>query len=140
MDHWHDVESDREVWVLAMRGVADWPVKTPWACANFGLFVALERVVDATPIAEAASSQGLVVAFAWGPGCAIVEEAFDDAIEERALVTTSRAHETLEEALELFFAIEPPRESGAWCIAAFGEALEKRVTRALERRGAKRRS
>jgi hypothetical protein len=139
VDRWHDVESDREVWVIAMPSVADWPAKTPWACANFGLFVALERVVDVTPLAEAASSQGLAVAFAWGPGCAIVEDAFDDAIAEQALVTSSHADESLEEALELFFAIEPPRECSAWCIAAFG-TLEKRVTRALERRGAKRRS
>jgi hypothetical protein len=113
--------------------------------------VLTEHVVDAAPFAKKAVARGVAVVCAWGPGCTMIEEMFDDAIvdanpnetEKNVVLTTSHEGESLEEAMEFFLDVILPAKDRAdqcraWCIAAFGEDLHKRVTRAMERREAKR--
>jgi hypothetical protein len=150
VERWHDTESDRDVWVVELGSVDDWPAKTPWACAGFGLLVAAERVIDVAPLAETAVDQGVAVVCTWGPGCSMIEDMFDEAIvaknpnetDKDVIITTSHADESLEEAIEFFLAIDAAEDHQkgckAWCIAAFGPELHAAVTRAMKRRGAKR--
>ena len=129
----------------------EWPAATPWSCEGFGLLVLTERVVDVTSLAERAVARGVAVVCSWGPGCSMIEDAFDDAIvdahpsetENDVILTTSHEGESLEEAIEFFLDVILPAKDRAascraWCIAAFGDDLQKRVTRAMERRGANR--
>ncbi len=151
MDRWEDVESARDVFVITLSRADEWPDATPWSCEGFGLLVLTERVVDVVLVAEKAVANGVAVVCAWGPGCSMIEDVFDDAIasaypretDSDVVLTTSHEGESLEEALEFFLDVILPaddRAAGckAWCVAAFGEDLRKRATRAMERRGAKR--
>jgi hypothetical protein len=151
VDRWQDVESARDVFVIALATADEWPDATPWSCEGFGLLVLTERVVDVAPLAEKAVERGVAVVCAWGPGCSMIEDVFDDAIVDAnpretdgdVVLTTSHEGESLEEALEFFLDVILPakdRAEGcrAWCVVAFGEDLHKRATRAMERRGAKR--
>jgi hypothetical protein len=151
VDRWEDVESGRDVFVITLTRAEDWPDATPWSCEGFGLLVLTERVVDVAPLATRALARGVAVVCSWGPGCSMIEDAFDDAIvdahpnetENDVVLTTSHEGESLEEAMEFFLDVILPAKDRAascraWCIAAFGEELPKRVTRAMERREAKR--
>ncbi len=141
VERWTDPDSERDVWVVELSDVSDWPTKTPWSSPSFGLLLLLDHVVDVTPLAETAHEQGLAVASVWGPGCAIAEDAFDEAIGDTSLITSSHPDESLEEAMEFFLAVVPvDRGCEAWCIAAFGPKRKAAAVRALKRRGAKRRS
>ena len=150
MDRWEDVDSSRDVFVITLASAEEWPDATPWSCEGFGLLVLTERVVDVTPLATRAVARGVAVVCSWGPGCSMIEDAFDDAIVDAhpnetandVVLTTSHEGESLEEAIEFFLDVILPAkdrapECKAWCIAAFGEDLHKRVTRAMDRRGAK---
>lgn len=152
MDRWEDVESGRDVFVITLANAEEWPDATPWSCEGFGLLVLTERVVDVVPLATRAVARGVAVVCSWGPGCSMIEDAFDDAIvdahpnetENDVVLTTSHEGESLEEAIEFFLDVILPAKDRApscraWCIVAFGEDLQKRVTRAMERRGANRR-
>jgi hypothetical protein len=139
VERFRDPDSERDIFVIELAEVADWPTKTPWSCGSFGLLLVLDHVVDVAPLATRANAQGLAVASVWGPGCAIVEDAFDEAIGDRSLITSSHPDESLEEAMEFFLAVVPVhRGCDAWCIAAFGPKGRAAVEHALERRGAKR--
>ena len=151
MERWEDVESGRDVFVIALASADEWPDANPWSCEGFGLLVLTERVVAIESLAEKAVARGVAVVCAWGPGCSMIEDVFDDAIvdanpretENDVVLTTSHEGESLEEAMEFFLDVILPAEDRAggckaWCVAAFGEDLHKRATRALERRGAKR--
>jgi hypothetical protein len=149
MGAWRDTKSGRRVWVVDAARVDDWPEPPPWESAGFALLFAAEHVVDVAALAERAVARGLAFACAWGPGCVMIEDAFDEAIvahdrEESAddvRLTTSHADESLEEALEFFLDAATPsvarRETcGAWVVFPIGAALRARVERALKRRGA----
>jgi len=149
VQRWKDPHSGREVWLREASRVEDWPRELPWTSAGFGLLFAADHAVDATAIAEDAVARGVAFVCAWGPGCAMVEEAFDEAIvgsgreetKHDVVLTTSHAEESLEEALEFFLdAATPSRDRAkdcqAWCILALGKGLAKRFERALRRRGA----
>jgi hypothetical protein len=151
VDRWEDVESARDVFVITVASDDEWPDATPWSCEGFGLLVLTERVVDVTSVAKKAVAHGVAVVCSWGPGCSMIEDAFDDAIvdahpnetENDVVLTTSHEGESLEEAVEFFLDVILPAEDRAagckaWCVVAFGEDLHKRVTRAMERRAAKR--
>ncbi len=156
MQRWTDPHSGRRVWVIAARDVDEWPDALPWSCTTFGLLVAAEHAEDVEPLARRALDQGLAFACAWGPGCALTEEGFDDVVAEAVsrrdgaersadvVWTSSHANESLEEAIEFFLdAARPVRprvdECEAWCVFAIGPSLPERVERALRRRGAVRR-
>lgn len=149
MDRWNDVDSGRDVFVITLASAEEWPDPTPWSSEGFGLLVLAERVVDVAALASQAVARGVAVVCAWGPGCSMIEDVFDDAIveanptetENDVVLTTSHEGESLEEAIEFFLDVILPAKDRAgacraWCIAAFGEELHKRVTRAMGRRGA----
>ena len=151
MDRWADVESGRDVFVITVGTSDEWPDITPWSCEGFGLLVLTERVVDVGPLASKAVAGGVAVVCSWGPGCSMIEDAFDDAIvdahpnetENDVVLTTSHEGESLEEAIEFFLDVILPAKDRAascraWCVVAFGDDLQKRVTRAMERRSATR--
>jgi hypothetical protein len=151
VERWADVESGRDVFVITLSRGDEWPDATPWSCEGFGLLVLTERVVDVTFLASRAVARNVAVVCAWGPGCTMIEDAFDDAIvdahpnetENDVVLTTSHEGESLEEALEFFLDVILPAKDraascNAWCVVAFGEDLQKRATRAMERRRAKR--
>jgi hypothetical protein len=148
---WRDPHSGRDVWLCPAASVEEWPREPPWSSAGFGLLVAADHAVDAKAIAKDAVARGVAFVCTWGPGCAIVEEAFDEAIvssgreetKDDVVLTTSHAEESLEEVLEFFLdAATPSRDRveacGAWLVFAVGEGLGERFERALRRRGAKR--
>jgi hypothetical protein len=149
MGRWLDPKSGREVWVVDAERAGDWPGVTPWSSKKFVLLFAAEHVVEIAALARRALEQGMVVAAAWGPGCSMMEDAFDEAIvslqphetEHNVVITTSHADESLEEALEYFLDVSPARDHeadcGAWVIFPLGEGLRGRFERALRRRGAK---
>jgi len=147
--HWFDPQSARHVWVLRADRVADWPEKTTWTCARFGLLFVADRALNVEPLAKRAIEQGLTLACAWGPGCSLVEDGFDDVIVERfpnetsddVVFTSSHGDESLAEAIDFFLDAAVPssaRASGcdAWVIFACGPGNARRVKRALEARGA----
>ncbi len=148
MSRWLDRRTGREVWILDAERAADWPAEAPWSSKKFGLLFAARHVVEIGAMARRALDQGMAFAAAWGPGCAMMEDAFDEAIvaqrpdetEHDAVFTTSHADESLEEALDFFLEIDPARdhvpECGAWVILPLGTELRERFTRALARRGA----
>jgi hypothetical protein len=151
MSHWVDQRSRRDVWVVAAQSARDWPAVLPWASAKLGLLVLTEHVVDAGPLARLALERGLVFASAWGPGCELIEETFDEIIaltrpQETpgdAVLTTSHADESLEETLEFFLEVATPARAHvagceAWVVFAIGTRCREHVERALVRRGAKR--
>lgn len=151
MKRWLDERSGREVWLLDARSVEEWPEVVPWKSAGFALFFAGSRVVAADELAERAVLAGLAYVCAWGPGCALIEEAFDEAIvplssrtetTDNVILTSSHEGESLEEALEIFLdASEPAKDRvatcKAWVVLALEGELAVRVRKALERRGAK---
>ncbi len=150
VQRWVDPYSNRQVWLLGATSVDKWPSTMPWSCVGFGLLLAVDHAVDATELAEDAVARGVAFVCTWGPGCAIVEDAFDDAIvtsgraetKHDVVLTTSHAEESLEEALEFFLdAATPSRDRvkgcGAWFVFAVGEGLRARFERALRRRGAR---
>jgi hypothetical protein len=107
-------------------------------------------VVEAEPLARQALARGLVFASAWGPGCELVEETFDEVIAiarpaetpQDAVLTTSHADESLEEALEFFLEVATPArghaaDCDAWVVFAIGARCREHVERALVRRGAR---
>jgi len=137
--------------VVEAERTRDWPGAVPWASAKFGLLVLTEHVVEVEPLARPGLAQGLVFASAWGPGCELVEEAFDEIIaadrpgetSEDAVLTTSHADESLEETLEFFLEVATPAPANdaaceAWVVLALGTRCVERVVQALERRGARR--
>jgi hypothetical protein len=151
MSRWLDPQSGREVWVVDAARVDDWPDATPWACAKFCLLFAARHVVEVEPLARRAVEQGLATASAWGPGCSMMEEEFDEAIvagggvetADNVVHTTSHPDESLEEALEFFLdAVSPARDyesdCRAWVVFPIGKELHDRFERALERRNAQR--
>jgi hypothetical protein len=144
VERWLDPESKREVWVCEAADSADWPAKTPWSCAGFGLLLLADHLIDAAPLAERAIDQGLAVACVWGPAGAVVEDAIDDVAAQKAsdVVTTSHPYETIEEVLEIFLMLAPAtaREATcqAWCVLALDAEHAKTARRALEHRGARR--
>lgn len=152
LSHWLDPKSRREVWVIAGDRTRDWPAAVPWPSATFGLLVLTEHVVDVDPLARPALAQGLVFASAWGPGCELIEEAFDEIIardrpdetSRDAVLTASHPDESLEETLEFFLEIATTAPAydatcGAWVVFAMGPCVE-RVELALQRRRATRRA
>jgi hypothetical protein len=160
VQRWDDPHSGRKVWLLEAGGdgaaqAKRWPAKLPWTCEGFGLLVIADHVVDVTALAHDAVAAGAAFVSAWGPGCALLEDVFDEAIvssghpETRhdVVLTTSHAEESLGEALDFFLDDASPsrdRVAGcdAWCIfvvAQTGE-LGARVARTLERRGATRKT
>jgi hypothetical protein len=153
MSHWLDVRSNRQVWVLDAQSVRDWPEAAPWSSKGFALLFAAEHVVDVEHLAERAIEQGLAFACAWGPGCSMIEDTFDDAVvdsvrdetSDNALMTSSHADESLEETLEFFLDVVVPAPARvascqAWVVFPVGAALRERVVRGLQKRGAKRES
>jgi len=151
VDRWADEDSGRDVFVVTLAHADEWPDATPWSCEGFGLLVLTEHVIDVAPLATKAVAQSVAVVCAWGPGCSMIEDVFDDAIVDanptetanNVVLTTSHEGESLEEAIEFFLDVILPAKDRAaachaWCVAAFGDDLHKRVTRAMERRGAKR--
>jgi hypothetical protein len=150
MGHWVDQRSRRNVWVVEAQSARDWPAVVPWTSAKLGLLVVTEHVVEAEPLARQALDRGLVFASAWGPGCELVEETFDEVIAiarpaetpRDAVLTTSHADESLEEALEFFLEVATPArghaaDCDAWVVFAIGARCREHVERALVRRGAK---
>lgn len=151
MSRWRDPRTGREVWLLHADSARDWPAQPPWTCDGFCLLFAAEHVVDVSRLARAAIDGGLAFACAWGPGCAMIEEAFDEAIvsdgreetSDDVIMTTSHVDESLDEALEFFLDVVTPAPArvatcGAWVVFPIGAALRGRVERALARRGATR--
>ena len=152
MSHWVDQRSRRDVWVVEAQSSRDWPAAPPWTSSKIGLLVLTEHVVDAEPLARQALARGLVFVSAWGPGCELIEETFDEVIalsrpDETpgdAVLTTSHADESLEEALEFFLEAATPARAhvagcDAWVVFAIGARCREHVERALVRRGAKKR-
>ncbi len=151
VERWADVESGRDVFVLTLARAEEWSDATPWSSEGFGLLVLTEHVIDVGPLAAKAVARGVAVVCSWGPGCSMIEDAFDEAIvdahpsetDNDVVLTTSHEGESLEEAIEFFLDVILPSKDRAaschaWCIVAFCEDLQKRVTRAMERRGANR--
>jgi hypothetical protein len=150
MKRFRDPHSRRHVWVIEATTVSDWPATAPWSCPGFGLLLAAEHAEDAGQLASTAVTQGLAFACAWGPGCSIIEEAFDEAIvgdgsrvetHDDVILTTSHADESLEEAIEFFLDAATPSKTrapgcDAWVVFALGPALARRVENALMKRGA----
>jgi hypothetical protein len=148
--HWLDAKSERHVWVIDATSVADWPAEPPWTCSSFGLLFAAEHVVDVEQLAELALAQGLAIACAWGPGCSMIEDDFDDVIvghetdattDANVVLTTSHADESLGEALDFFLDAALPARAkvarcDAWVVFALGSSNQRRVERALQARGA----
>lgn len=147
---WLDVKSGREVWLLDAARVGDWPDAPPWKSPGFALLFAADHSLAVAKLAERALAQGLAMACTWGPGCAMTEDEFDEAIVDResdetaddVVLTTSHADESLAEALDFFLDAATPsraRVAGcrAWVVFAVGESLAARVARALRRRGAR---
>lgn len=147
---WLDAKSQRHVWVIGATGIADWPAAPPWTCAHFGLLIVAEHVVDIEQLAELALAQGLVFACAWGPGCSMIEDDFDEVIvghetaattEANVVLTTSHADESLGEALDFFLdaALAAPAyvaRCEAWVVFALDSSNQRRVHRALRTRDA----
>ena len=151
MTRWTDGTSGREVVVLDADSTHDWPGEPAWQSGKFCLLLLAEHVVDAEELLESALGQGLVFASAWGPGCEIVEDTFDEVIGEqeapetpdRAILTTSHPDESLEETLEFFLEAVLPAPAhvegcGTWVVFPVGAACRSRVELALERRAARR--
>lgn len=151
MTRWKDLPSGRDVVVLDAETTRDWPGAPAWRSAKFCLLLLAEHVVDPGPLLARALPQGLVFASAWGPGCELVEESFDEEIAgdgERpeepgsAILTTSHPDESLEEALEFFLeAVCPAPEHvhgcDTWVVYPVGAACRARVETALRRRAAR---
>jgi hypothetical protein len=148
---WLDTRSGRRVWVIARDRASEWPEGVPWTCRGFALLFAAERAFDVRRLAERALDQGLAMACAWGPGCALVEDGFDEVIvaqhpdetPDDVVLTSSHADESIGEALDFFLDAAMPararrRGCDAWVVFACGRGIAKRVERALEARGAKR--
>lgn len=147
--HWLDAKSERHVWVINATSVADWPAEPPWTCSDFGLLFAAEHVVEIEQLAELALAQGLAIACAWGPGCSMIEDDFDEVIvghgvDETAadvVLTTSHADESLGEAIDFFLDAALPARArvarcDAWVVFALGTSNQRRVERALRARDA----
>ena len=104
---------DRELFVVAIDGLADWPESLTLPSKNFVLFVAADKYSSdgmVTDFAATTLSQGACYVSTWGSDATRVETFFDLAAVARGTVkdndlvmTTSHPHETLEEAL--FFAV-----------------------------------
>jgi hypothetical protein len=104
---------DRELFVIAIDGLADWPQSLTLPSKNFVLFVAADKPSTdgmLTDFAATTLAQGACYVTTWGTDAARVETFFDLAAVARGTVndndlvmTTSHANETLEEAL--FFAV-----------------------------------
>jgi hypothetical protein len=148
MSHWHDSKSGRELWVLDAESVDDWPELPPWTSPGFCLFFAAERVMNIDRLARRALDQGLAFACAWGPGCAMIEDDFDEVVvgdgsrpEATDVLTTSHPDESLDEALEFFLDAVTPAPAReplceAWVVFAIGAPLRTRVEKTLRRRRA----
>ncbi len=151
MSHWRDAVSGREVVVLDAESTRDWPRAPAWQGAKFCALLLAERLVDPEPLLDRALGQGLVFASAWGPGCELVEDSFDEVIARQAemetpdlaILTSSHPEESIEETLEFFLeAVTPSRAHVAacttWVVFPVGATCRARVEAALERRAARR--
>jgi hypothetical protein len=152
MSRWQDPRADRDVVVLVADSTRDWPDVPPTAGAKFCLLLLAEHLVDAEPLLHTALDQGMVFACAWGPGCELVEDTFDEIIvahgldsapSSETILTTSHPEESLEEALEFFLeAVAPAAAHVAacktWVVFPVGATCRARVELALSRRGARR--
>ena len=148
MGHWRDVRSGREIWVIDAESVGDWPESPPWQSEGFCLLFASDHVVDVDPLARRALDQGAAFLSAWGPGCVVIEDAFDAMIVRDRddtrfydVATTSHSDESLDETLEFFIDSATPAPAraascAAWVVFPIGAAFRTRVERALRRRGA----
>jgi hypothetical protein len=147
--HWLDSKSGRDVWVFNARTVDDWPAEPPWSCPGFGLLFVAEHVMDVEQLAELALAQGLAIACAWGPGCSMIEDGFDEVIVDHgpeetssdAVLTNSHSDESLGEAFDFFLEAARPSRArvagcAAWAVFALGESNQRRIVRALRARGA----
>ena len=97
--------------LLTGSDAADYPADRSWTPIAFMLFIATDRRIDASVIAERALAQGLLAVSAWGTGCAAIEETFDElyvgdgtreVTDANLLVTTSHPDESLEDSLADF--------------------------------------
>jgi hypothetical protein len=79
----HDNSSGRSYYVLQLPNFESWPEQLPLASRHFALFIASDaRQVPSTVIGEVALTaikQGAVYVCAWGPGCEVVHDVFDEA-------------------------------------------------------------
>jgi hypothetical protein len=137
VEKWRDPESERDVWIAI--GLDAWPEKVPWSCAEFGLMILAEHVVDVAPLIERAATQGIAVACVWGPAAAVIEDEIVEHVRDD-VVTTSHAYETIAETLEIFLTMLPvtthEAACNAWCILATSPDLATRARQALTHRHA----
>ncbi len=104
----------KDLWLLELQSLDDWPYELELPSRRFGLFLALDahRVRDGVirKVASRCLEEGLAYACVWGPDCGRVGELFEIVFEEASLpgsaaptaTVSSREGESLDEALWYF--------------------------------------
>ncbi|OGS05606.1 MAG: hypothetical protein A3G41_06355 [Elusimicrobia bacterium RIFCSPLOWO2_12_FULL_59_9] len=138
------VAQGNSVWIkdyyfLSLQRLEEWPDKLDLPSGFFGLMLCMDAgKTDRDHIFSAAAKaleNGLCCFSAWGPGCEFTHDVFDQAIlkkrpdpeerDEKIILTTWHADESLDEALHDFALLAVPadffqRRLNDWLIVSVG--------------------
>jgi hypothetical protein len=110
----------RDLYLLELRALEDWPRELDLGSEPFCLLVAADSRGEApqaiATFASAALTAGCVFACAWGPGCELVHDTFDAIFNESnysgdpVVMTTWHENETLQQALTFLMRDAVPKD------------------------------